>query len=70
VKALETKAEVSEGNDPKAKPSDGSLRAIFEEHKKRKSDLRSLDERCKTLERCVLPELGARSIGRSSEARS
>jgi hypothetical protein len=60
-KALEAKAEIEAGHDPRALQSD-TLKAICEEYLHRESELRTTAWRRQQLERLVYPKLGDRPI--------
>jgi integrase len=63
TKALEAKAALETGVDPRQATSEaGTLKAIAEEWKRRKGDLRTLDARWRALDRHVFPALGQRPI--------
>jgi integrase len=61
-KALEAKAEIEAGHDPRSTQQD-TLKAICEEYLHRESALRSTPWRRQQLERLVYPQLGDRPIG-------
>src|SRR6516165_7129197 len=61
-KALEAKAEIEAGHDPRSMQQD-TLKAICEEYLHRESGLRTTAWRRQQLERLVYPKLGDRPIG-------
>jgi integrase len=65
TKAIEARAEVEAGNDPRLTPAEGTtLKAVCEDYLAREGKtLRTLEERKSTLNRLVYPALGHRPIG-------
>ena len=63
TRALEAKAAIEDGLDPRHTAKPDSLQSVFEEWERREgSALRTIDHRRKAMERLVWPTLGARPI--------
>jgi integrase len=67
TKALQAKADVEAGTDPRLRASD-TLTAVVARYTARRADLRTINDRAGVLNRLVLPKLGPRPIGTITRA--